>query len=151
SIDFRGARIEVSPPASQGILLLVALRWWLRNAPARGEDAERLAKQVEAIERCFAYRGRVTEPDAEEALLGDDVEPVAVAGGGGPRGYTHTAAITVADRSGAVVSALVSVFDDFGSATLVPELEFHLNSRLLGFDGSGSNSPAPGRWPVHTL
>jgi gamma-glutamyltranspeptidase/glutathione hydrolase len=50
-----------------------------------------------------------------------------------------------------VVSALLSVFDDFGSATLVPEYEFVLNSRLLGFDEEGPNTPAPARRPVHTL
>jgi gamma-glutamyltranspeptidase/glutathione hydrolase len=59
--------------------------------------------------------------------------------------------VEVADADGLVVSALISVFDEFGSATVVPELDLVLNSRLLGFDSDGPNAPAPGRRPVHTL
>jgi gamma-glutamyltranspeptidase / glutathione hydrolase len=152
--DFAGVRCELSPPTSQGILLLVALRW-LEKLERSGIDAPRLHLQLRAIEECFALRPDVARPDAEERLLSDtlldelSVEPVGRRSG--PRGYNHTTAIAVADREGLVVSALASVFDDFGSATLVPELDLVLNSRLLGFDPDGPNAPAPGRRPVHTL
>jgi gamma-glutamyltranspeptidase/glutathione hydrolase len=55
--------------------------------------------------------------------------------------------------SGTVVSMLISVFDDFGSAALVPEGGFVLNDRLAGFsaDQASPNAAAPGRRPVHTL
>jgi gamma-glutamyltranspeptidase/glutathione hydrolase len=151
---FAGVRCEVSPPSSQGILLLVALRW-LEKLERSGIDAPRLHLQLRAIEECFALRSDVARDDAEELLLADStldslsLEPTGR--GGGPRGYNHTTSVTAADGDGLVVSGLASVFDDFGSATLVPELDLLLNSRLLGFDREGPNSPAPGRRPVHTL
>jgi gamma-glutamyltranspeptidase/glutathione hydrolase len=154
SAGFVGLTCEVSPPTSQAILLLVALRW-LEKLERSGIDAPRAHLQLRAIEECFALRSDVARPDAEERLLADtlleelSLEPVRR--GSGPRGYNHTTAIAAADRDGLVVSGLASVFDDFGSATLVPELDIVLNNRLLGFDDEGANAPAPGRRPVHTL
>ncbi len=151
---FAGAEIELSPPVSQGILLLMALRSLARLTSSAVSKPERLELQVRAIEGSFAYRGEVARADAEDRLLTDPLpgdlsrEPSA---GAKPRAYNHTAAVTVADASGQVVSALVSVFDDFGSATYVPELGFHLNSRMLGFGEDGPNAPRRGRRPVHTL
>jgi gamma-glutamyltranspeptidase/glutathione hydrolase len=49
-----------------------------------------------------------------------------------------------------VVSSLVSVFDDFGSAVFVPELGVMLNNRAGGFT-TGANAAAAGKRPVHTL
>jgi gamma-glutamyltranspeptidase / glutathione hydrolase len=46
---------------------------------------------------------------------------------------------------------LLSVFDEFGCAVLVPEGGFLLNDRLHGFTLSAENHPAPGHRPVHTL
>jgi len=53
----------------------------------------------------------------------------------------------------AIVTMVVSVFDEFGCATLVPEYGFFLNNRLMGFssDPSSPNRAAPGKRPVHTL
>jgi gamma-glutamyltranspeptidase / glutathione hydrolase len=152
---YAGVTCETSPPTSQGILLLVALRWLERLKSSSGETS-RLHQQVRAIEECFAFRSDVARKDAAERLLADSVlDEMSLEPGGrtgaGPLGYHHTTAIAVADSDGLVVSALISVFDDFGSATLVPELDIVLNNRLLGFDAEGPNAPAPGRRPVHTL
>jgi gamma-glutamyltranspeptidase/glutathione hydrolase len=48
---------------------------------------------------------------------------------------------------------LVTVFDDFGSAVLVPEGGFLLTNRLTGCssDPRSPNAPLAGRRPVHTL
>jgi gamma-glutamyltranspeptidase/glutathione hydrolase len=48
---------------------------------------------------------------------------------------------------------LVTVFDDFGSAVLVPEGGFLLTNRLTGCsdDPASPNAPRAGRRPVHTL
>jgi gamma-glutamyltranspeptidase/glutathione hydrolase len=152
SAEFGAARVEVSPPPSQGILLLVALNR-LAQRPHPSAAGQRLLEQLGAVEYAFSRRQEVATDGGAERLLADDApdaEPIVV-DGAGPRGYNHTAAIAVADRDGQVASALVSVFDDFGSATLVPEFEFHLNSRLLGFDREGPNAPRGGRRPIHTL
>jgi len=151
--EFAGARIELSPPTSQGILLLVALNALSRQSRKPDTSEGRILMEVQAIQECFAYRHEVAGDDPVGRLLNPGFLPdldLDLAGIG-PRGYNHTAALTVADRHGQVVSALVSVFDSFGSATFVPELDFHLNSRLLGFDNSGPNAPHPRRRPIHTL
>jgi gamma-glutamyltranspeptidase/glutathione hydrolase len=150
-----GATVEVSPPTSQGILLLRALRW-LDHLPKPTTLAERVDLQVRAVAESFLHRSDVGREDAEDRILSSGGFaaglPVDCVGAqSSPRSYNHTAAVTTADSGGLVVSALVSVFDDFGSATAVPEFEFVLNSRLLGFDSVGPNAPAPGRRPVHTL
>lgn len=148
--EFGGATIELTPPPSQGILLLLALNQLVQSEL----DGQRLdlSAKLEAIQDAFRYRSIVACEDAEELLLAGDPETATSLQplGGRPRGYNHTAAICVADERAQAVSALVSVFDDFGSATFVPELEIHLNSRLLGFD-DGPNAPSPGQRPVHTL
>jgi gamma-glutamyltranspeptidase/glutathione hydrolase len=152
SAEFGAARVEVSPPPSQAILLLVALKCLARR-PHPSAAGQRLLEQLGAVEYAFSRRQEVAADDAAERLLADrapDEQPIILAGDG-PRGYNHTAAIAVADQHGQVVSALVSVFDDFGSATFVPEFDFHLNSRLLGFDREGPNAPRGGRRPIHTL
>jgi gamma-glutamyltranspeptidase/glutathione hydrolase len=78
------------------------------------------------------------------------VDRARASGSGGPRSYLHTAGVAVADADGTVVSSLVSVFDDFGSGVLVPELGIVLGNRAAGFT-DGANAPGPGRYPVHTL
>ena len=145
SAEHWGARIEVTPPTSQAILLLLALA---RFADKAG-SADRLREQVEAVEFAFRFRQDVARSDARTRLLEPDLEPSTAASA--PRPFNHTAAVTVGDRHGQVVSMLVSVFDDFGGATFVPEYEFHLNSRLLGFDDDGPNAPSGRSRPVHTL
>ncbi|WP_190816548.1 gamma-glutamyltransferase [Saccharopolyspora pogona] len=68
----------------------------------------------------------------------------------GPRAYLHTAGVATADDNGTIVSSLVSVFDDFGSAIYVPEAEIRLNNRAAGFT-AGPNAPRAATRPVHTL
>jgi gamma-glutamyltranspeptidase/glutathione hydrolase len=117
---------------------------------------ERVHRQIEVVEEVFLHRDTVARADARELLLSDEfirriaIPPKHTMRSGGPRGYNHTTAIAAADSAETVVSGLVSVFDVFGSATLVPEFEFLLNDRMLGF-GEDPNEAAPGKRPVHTL
>jgi gamma-glutamyltranspeptidase / glutathione hydrolase len=146
------AVVRVQPPVSQAVLALMVLR----GLDGRDGDGEsRTHAAIELVEAAFAHRDRVADPDAAAALLKLELQIDADRAGrrGGPRGYNHTTAITAADDEGTVVSMLVSVFDDFGSAVLVPEGGFVLNDRLLGFaaDEASPNAAAPGRRPVHTL
>ncbi|MEA2249384.1 MAG: gamma-glutamyltranspeptidase / glutathione hydrolase [Solirubrobacteraceae bacterium] len=146
------ARICVQPPVSQAVLALMVLR----GLEGRdGDAAARTHAAIELVEAAFAHRDRVAAPDAAAALLDValEIDPERARRRGGPRGYNHTTAITAADDEGTVVSMLVSVFDDFGSAVLVAEGGFMLNDRLLGFaaDEASPNAAAPGRRPVHTL
>lgn len=139
--------IAAQPPMTQGVLLNMAVKALagLGDFPADLNDHV----AVELTEAAFAFRSQVARG---EALLD---EPLTVdfkkAGHrGGPRAYLHTAGVATSDAEGRVVSSLVSVFDDFGSAVYVPELGITLNNRAGGFT-DGDNAPARGKRPVHTL
>ncbi len=153
SVRFGDATILLQPPSSQAILLGVALAALEGRASTGGAAAVHDA--VEAIVGAFAYRDRVLT-DPPEALLERGRSMVVPERGGervGPAGYNHTTGVCTADAGGVVVSMLISVFDDFGCATVVPEYGFLLNDRLLGAasDPESPNAAAPGRRPVHTL
>jgi gamma-glutamyltranspeptidase/glutathione hydrolase len=145
-----GFDLGVQPPRSQATLLPMALGA-LERSGATGR-AERTHVLVEALEAAFAHRDALAEPEAVARLLDLDlhVDPERAQRRGGPRAYQHTTAVCTADADGTVVSMLVSVFDDFGSAVLVPEGGFVLNDRLLGFTGP-PNDARPGEAPVSTL
>jgi gamma-glutamyltranspeptidase/glutathione hydrolase len=144
-IAWRGMRVMVQPPQSQGILLAMALKA-MDERPA-GSDADHAG--VELTEAAFRCRDRV----AEGASLLDEplgFDPERAGRRGGPRAYLHTAGVAAADRHGMTVSSLASVFDDFGSGVFVPQGGFVLNNRCGGFT-AGLNEPAPAKRPVHTL
>lgn len=160
TVDWGDARVHVQPPVTQGVLLAMALHHLdgldltaldlnHRLDLAFGDDDALAHLLVELTEAVFAHRsdcGRGGDLLAEQLLL--DLERAAHRGG--PRAYLHTAGVAAADADGLVVSSLVSVFDDFGSAVFVPELGLTLNNRGAGFT-DGANAPGRGRKPVHTL
>jgi len=98
----------------------------------------------------FAYRDRCARDGA--ALLDEplDVDLARARRRGGPKPYLHTTGVATADADGWVVSSLLTVFDDFGAGTFVPEGGFVLTNRAAGFTGV-PNDPGPNRRPVHTL
>ena len=147
AVSWAGATAHVQPPASQGVLLAMALQCVQRLRAAGVEVTDHVL--VEATEAAFAHRsscGRGLALLDEE--LGVDLEHASRRGG--PRAYLHTAGVATADRHGQTVSSLVSVFDDFGSCVFVPELGIVLNNRAAGFT-DGANAAAPAKRPVHTL
>jgi gamma-glutamyltranspeptidase/glutathione hydrolase len=149
TVGWDGGRVHVQPPVSQGVLLAMALQWLDRRAgPATGDGLDHLG--VELTEAVFAYRDRCARDGA--ALLDEplDVDPEQAARRGGPQPYLHTTGVAVADADGTVVSSLLTVFDDFGAGTFVPEGGFVLTNRGAGFTGP-PNAPGPGCKPVHTL
>jgi gamma-glutamyltranspeptidase / glutathione hydrolase len=147
SFTFGRAVVHVQPPASQGLLLAMALRGWLQLAP--NADAARAHLGVELTQAAFSLRDEV----GRGVVIMDEmprIDPERAARRGGPRAYLHTAGVAAADQDGLVVASLVSVFDDFGSAVFVPEGGFTLNNRAGGFT-QGANAFAPGKRPIHTL
>ena len=144
---WRGLRVLVQPPMSQGILLSIALAGLERIGRLPADLLDHAG--IELTEASFGFRDRVGEG---EALL---VEPLSIdlkhaSRRGGPRAYLHTAGVATSDRDGLTVSSLISVFDDFGSGVFVPLGGFVLNNRAGGFTTT-PNEPGPGRFPVHTL
>jgi gamma-glutamyltranspeptidase/glutathione hydrolase len=150
-----GGLVHVQPPASQGVLLAMALRWLDDQIAGEvdlgrfdAEDLDHLG--VELTEAVFAFRHRCARDG--EALLDEplDVDLEKASRRGGPRAYLHTTGVAVADADGTVVSSLLSLFDSFGSATFAPDVGVVLNNRAAGFTVP-PNDPAPNRRPVHTL
>jgi gamma-glutamyltranspeptidase/glutathione hydrolase len=132
---------------AQGVLLSMAVKALAGLGEFPTDLNEHVA--IELTEAAFAFRSQVARG---EALLGERLSVDFKKAGhrGGPRAYLHTAGVAASDAEGRVVSSLVSVFDDFGSAVYVPELGITLNNRAGGFT-EGDNAPAPGKRPVHTL
>ena len=142
---WNGGTLAVQPPMSQGVLLAMAARWIDRNGPGQARDHT----AAEAIAAAFAHRGQVA---SGRTLLDEplEIDPERVSHSWAARSYLHTAGVAAADRSGKVVSSLVSVFDEFGSGVFVPEGGFVLNDRGEGFT-EAPNHPRSGALPVHTL
>lgn len=147
SVAWQGRTVHVQPPMSQGVLLAMALNGLGKLGAVAPDRIDHAA--VELTEASFAYRDRCGEG---AALLTEDlpVDLDRASGRGGPRGYLHTAGVSVADADGMVVSSLFSVFDNFGSAIYVPEGGFVLNNRAGSFTRA-PNEIRPGKLPVHTL
>ena len=147
SVPWRGGRVFVQPPMSQGVLLAMALQKVASLQEAGVPIEDHLL--VETTQAAFEHRsscGRGAGLLTEEL----DVDLTRATERRGPRAYLHTAGVATSDREGQVVSSLVSVFDDFGSGVFVPELGIVLNNRAEGFT-DGDNAAAPGKRPVHTL
>lgn len=146
TLSWFGVRVHVQPPMSQGVLLAMALKAFANiDVP----EPERDHVAIELTHAAFAFRD---EAELGEALLHErltiDIERAG--GRGGPRSYLHTAGVAAADADGFVVSSLLSVFDDFGSAIYVPEGGFVLNNRGASFTDP-PNEAADNKLPVHTL
>jgi len=147
SIDWQDGALHVQPAPSQGVVLAMAAQWLERSAI---DPADREHALVEATEAAFQFRDVAGRPPGRLLSEALEIDLSVAQHRAGPRGYLHTAGVAVADSEGWVVSSLVSVFDDFGSAVLVPELGFVLNNRAAGFT-SGDNAPRASARPVHTL
>jgi gamma-glutamyltranspeptidase/glutathione hydrolase len=140
-------RIMVQPPMSQGVLLAMAVQAWSQQGDVYTALRDHVG--IEVTQAAFAHRDEVARGQQllEQPLT---VDLRRASHRGGPRAYLHTAGVAVADSDGMIVSSLVSVFDDFGSAVYVPGLGITLNNRAGGFT-QGANAAAPGKRPVHTL
>ncbi|MBM4421073.1 MAG: gamma-glutamyltransferase, partial [Chloroflexi bacterium] len=158
-IAYRGLRVFGQPPVSQGHILLEALSLLESQSPRvlGWGSAELMHFMVEATKVAFADRDthagdpRVTGFDARRLL-----DPAYVArrrGAIGERAAEHTTYLCAVDRDGNAVSLIDSVFNLFGSRTIVPGTGVLLNNRLTGFslDAASPNVLAGGKRPVHTL
>jgi gamma-glutamyltranspeptidase / glutathione hydrolase len=147
SVPWHEGTAAVQPPASQGVLLAMALQ----KVSALLDDGVPVDDHalIEITGAVFASRDDCA---AGAALLSRplEVDLHRASGRTGPRAYLHTAGVAAADSTGQVVSSLISVFDDFGSGVFVPEAGLVLNNRAAGFT-AGANAAAPAKRPVHTL
>jgi gamma-glutamyltranspeptidase/glutathione hydrolase len=171
SILFHGYRIWELPPNNQGVAALEMLRILEpEDLVALGHNsAPYLHRLIEAKKLAFADLARyIGEPAAMQVpadrLLTDEfiaqrrsrLDPAHAAARQDP-GQAATASetiyLTAADSAGNMVSFINSLFEEFGSAVVVPGTGFALQDRGAGFtlEPGLPNTVAPGKRPFHTL
>ena len=156
---YRDHRVEVMPPNSYGVLLLMQLNGLaaLDSAPLTQSVAQRLAYQISAMHAAFDSVAMIADPravpDAAEKLLGPGMTASmrgAVLNGTARRKVAErggTACLLLADAHGNAISMVQSVFNVFGSMVLDPETGILFNNRMQGFTHRAGqpNSVGPGR------
>ena len=163
--NYRGFTVNVMPPNSYGVLMLLQLNalGGLTAADYR-DDATRLGYLVRAMKAAFAEgQHHIADPRVKpapiKALLSAETTrrlqaqvkngaPQARVGGRG-----GTSCITIADADGNGCTVVQSVFHVFGAAFLDPETGVLMNDRMMGFttDPSHASVVAPRKRPSHTL
>src|SRR6184192_523214 len=171
SVSFKGYRVWELPPNNQGVAALEMLRIVEPyDLCAMGHNsAPYLHLLIEAKKLAFAdaahYVGEPTAMRTPATALLDDrfvaarralIDPHHAAERPEPGAAltaSETIYLTVADSAGNMVSFINSLFDEWGSAVVVPGTGFALHDRGLGFTlvPGLPNTVAPGKRPFHTL
>src|SRR4051794_34791967 len=164
--DYRGYCVEVMPPNSLGVLLLMQLNGLAAlDSTTLMEDAGRRAGyQMSALKAAADLSKRWIAdpravPNAVAHLTGAEMTAqmqAAVCAPAAParvRNTGGTACLLIADEYGNAVSMVQSVFNVFGAALLDPQTGILFNNRMQGFTHKPDhpNSVAPGKRPAHTL
>ena len=163
--DYRGHRVEVMPPNSYGVLLLMQLNglMGLDSAALTQSLAPRLAYQISAMQAAFEGVAMIADPralpDAVDKLLSREstaaMQSAVLRGAAGRKVAERggTACLLLADAEGNAVSLVQSVFNVFGSMVLDPDTGILFNNRMQGFTHREGrpNSVGPARRPAHTL
>jgi gamma-glutamyltranspeptidase/glutathione hydrolase len=163
--DYRGHQVEVMPPNSYGVLLLMQLNGLaaLDSATLTQSTAQRLAYQISAMQAAFEAAPLIADPHAVpgvvERLIGREMtatmQTAVLSGTVGAKVAERggTACLLLVDQQGNAVSLVQSVFNVFGSMVLDPATGILFNNRMQGFTHRGGkpNSVGPGRRPPHTL
>ena len=163
--DYRGHQVEVMPPNSYGILLLMQLNGLaaLDSETLTQSVARRLGYQISAMQAAFEGVESIADPravpDAIERLLGPQttaaMRSAVLSGAGGQKVADRggTSCLLLADQHGNAISLVQSVFNVFGSMLLDPGTGILFNNRMQGFTHrfGNPNSVGPGRRPAHTL
>jgi len=164
--DYRGHQVEVMPPNSLGVLLLMQLNGLsaLDSATLMENAGRRAGYQMSALKAAAGLSKRWIAdprgvPDAVAHLTGGKMTAQMQAAVCAPAAPTRvrntggTACLLIADEYGNAVSMVQSVFNVFGAVLLDPETGIMFNNRMQGFTHRPDhpNSVAPGKRPAHTL
>src|SRR5580658_10601015 len=154
------------PPPSQGLASLLILGIFSRLPAAQPDGFAHIHGIIESTKLAFAVRDREIghcEHDGsalEQYLTSRELErsaalidPRRAAPWQGDAGEGDTAWFGVIDAGGRAVSAIQSLYFEFGSGVGLPDSGFVWQNRGCAFrlDGEGPNLLAPHRKPFHTL
>jgi gamma-glutamyltranspeptidase/glutathione hydrolase len=159
------AQVYNCRPPSQGLASLMILGIFAQLEVERAESFEHVHGIVESTKLAFAVRDRevggrdAAASDLERHLAPGELARAAASidrrraapwHGGGDGDTAWFGAI---DRAGRAVSAIQSLYFEFGSGVGLPESGFVWQNRGSAFQlaGDGPNVLAPGRQPFHTL
>jgi gamma-glutamyltranspeptidase / glutathione hydrolase len=171
SVPYAGAALHELPPNNHGIVALILLRMLDRLGvrAAGAQSVERYHLMLECARLAYAARDAfVADPlhakvpvefmlsDGFIADLVKRIDPEKRTPDLGPiprPAGTDTIYLTVADKSGMVVSFINSLFSGFGSGIVTSKSGVVLQNRGTGFtlDPKHPNCIAPGKRPMHTL
>ncbi|HEX7407085.1 MAG TPA: gamma-glutamyltransferase [Candidatus Binatia bacterium] len=169
--DYRGYRLCEIPPNGQGLTALIGLNilenFDLASYPLGSSESVHLC--IEAVKLALADRNRyIADPEHAEvptaALLSKEYAHVRAGlirldrahegpAAGTVKVGTDTVYLTVADRTGNVVSLINSLYFPFGSGMVAGDTGIALQNRGYGFvlDPAHPDCVAPGKRPFHTI
>ena len=180
SIGYRGHTVVEFPPSTQGFAPLQILGMLDHDDVAAWGDGtvEYLHHIAEMVKLAFADRNEwLTDPsfvdipldrllaldhladrrrsvDPDRAMEMGEVAPgIAYTRAGGPSPGGDTAAFSVVDADGLVVSAIQSIYHDFGSTVVGGDTGIILQNRgsFFSLDPAHPNRLEPGKRTFHTL
>ena len=171
STEYHGCEVCEIPPNGQGLTALIAMnvlsQFDLQQyAP---DSMERRHLEVEAVRLAWVLRDRHIADPAFADVPVDDllsaetsrrlaelismeralVEPESLI----PKGGSDTVYLCVVDKDRTSVSFINSLFDNFGSKVVTPNMSIALQNRGAGFVATPGhpNCIEPGKRPLHTI
>lgn len=167
STAIAGATLFNTAPPTQGLASLLILALFDRVVSDGVDGFQHVHHIVEATKQAFLIRdAHVGDPqwmtlDAQ-ALLDDEtalaalaarIDPARAAPWPQPASAGDTTWFATADSEGRVVSAIQSIFHEFGSGVVLPEtgIVWHNRGSSFTLAKGGWNALEPGRRPFHTL
>lgn len=167
SVAIEGARLWNTAPPTQGFASLLILQLYARIAAEAADGFDHIHRLVEATKQAFWIRDRVigdpaymdVSPDGyfwDESItrsLLAGIDPKRASPWPQPESAGDTCWFGVADAEGRVVSAIQSVYFEFGSGVTLPRTGITWQNRGSSFRlaEDGWNALRPGRKPFHTL
>lgn len=164
--EVHGARLYNMPPPTQGLASLMILGIFARLGVHEAEGFAHIHGLVEATKQAFLVRDRhVGDPDhmtidpaqlLEGATLDElarRIDPHRALPWPAPEHRGDTTWFGVCDCEGRMVSAIQSIYFEFGSGVVLPQTGITWQNRGSSFRlaKTGWNALRPGRKPFHTL
>ena len=167
TVSIRGAQLFNTPPPTQGMASLLILALFDRMKADHADGFAHIHGLVEATKQAFRFRdSHVEDPTAMtmdcQALLDNpavldamrrDIDPERAAPWGQKPAGGDTVWFGAVDGRGQMVSAIQSLYFEFGSGVVLPQTGIVWQNRGASFSlaQTGCNLLRPGRKPFHTL
>ncbi len=166
SVGVRGATLYNFPPPTQGLASLMILALFDRLGVKKAEEFDHIHGLIEATKQSFIVRDRtVGDPAAmsedpraflEKAKLDALVKRIdrkRALDWPAPADKGDTVWLGAIDGNGVAASFIQSIYFEFGSGCVLPDLGVVWQNRGSSFllEGTGPRVLVPGRKPFHTL